>query len=192
NGPTPALAYLCNGPNDSVLDDQLATDDIKGFGVVDLSHFPMVPFGGDLNSNGAFFFLINSPPLLQPVEFDFHITYQVLSDPLDDPKNTPEIGVMLIPLPQGISTTTGIPDALEAAGPNGGDGNGDHIQDNQQNNVVSLPGAVPAPPTTDSSYVTLTTLDPVHALPPGPAVLAGVSAQGNPSPSDAPANVNFP
>src|SRR5262249_21162285 len=112
----------------------------------------------------------------------------VLSDPFDDPKSTPEIGVLLIPLPPGVSTTTGIPDALEAAGPGPipGDGNGDNIQDNRQNNVASLPDA------TDNSYVTLTTVDPFIAGSQGNTILAGVTALTNPSPSDAPANVNFP
>jgi hypothetical protein len=45
----------------------------------------------------------------------------------------------------------GVPNAVEAAGPNGGDGNGDGIPDDVQANVASLPNAV------DGSYLTIVT-----------------------------------
>lgn len=50
----------------------------------------------------------------------------------------------------GDSDNDGVPNAVEAAAPHGGDGNYDGIADNQQSYVVSLPGQ-------DNRYVTLAT-----------------------------------
>jgi hypothetical protein len=141
-----------------------------------LNYQPVVP-GEDLNLDGNFFYFPR-PPFAQYVQFTYHDAYEVLSNPSDTPNNTPKVSVLLIPLQPGVSTASGIPDAVEAAGPNGGDGNGDGIPDNQQDNVASLPDA------TDGNYVTL-------ASPDGTA-LVSVTAQSNPSPSDAPAGVAFP
>jgi hypothetical protein len=72
----------------------------------------------------------------------------------------------------------GIPDIVEAASPNGGDGNGDSIPDSQQPNVTSLK-------TYDGQgYVTLES--------PAGTTITNCQAASNPSPSDAPADVGFP
>ena len=57
----------------------------------------------------------------------------------------------------------GIPDAVEAAGPNGGDSNQDGIPDDLQDNVASLPDA-------DGNYVAITS--------PDGTTLRGVSVSG--------------
>jgi ELWxxDGT repeat protein len=72
----------------------------------------------------------------------------------------------------------GVSDVVEAAGPNGGDGNFDGIPDAQQLNVASLPNSA------DGTYVTL-------AAPAG-TTLVGVAAPPNPAPDTAPAGVLFP
>jgi predicted outer membrane repeat protein len=69
-----------------------------------------------------------------------------------------------------------IPDAVEDAAPNGGDGNNDGTPDSQQANVASLPNAV------DKAYVTI-------AAPEG-TTLAGVTA--HPVPADAPPALDYP
>ena len=71
----------------------------------------------------------------------------------------------------------GVADEVEDAAPNGGDGNSDGLPDSQQGNVNSLLNAV------DAGYVTLASPD-VTAL--------KATAIANPSPADAPANVEFP
>jgi CSLREA domain-containing protein len=71
----------------------------------------------------------------------------------------------------------GIPDAVEAAGPNNGDGNDDGIPDSQEANVVTLPDAV------DGQYVTFSA--------PVGTTFSNVSALTNPSPADAPSDAAF-
>ncbi|MAE68140.1 MAG: hypothetical protein CMJ18_28150 [Phycisphaeraceae bacterium] len=72
----------------------------------------------------------------------------------------------------------GVTDAVEDAGPNGGDGNDDGTPDSEQGHVASLPNS------TDGSYVTV--------FAPSGNELMNVHATDNPSPSDAPADVEFP
>jgi hypothetical protein len=179
-GPNPPAAILSNGPKVTDGSNPVATIAFYPSSVVTdrTISFTELSQGDEFNSSGAFWWVVLSPPLLQPFQFDYHLTYQVASNPDDSPRNTAEIGVLVIPLQPGVSATSGIPDTIEAAGPNGGDGNGDGIPDNQQDNVASLPDA------TDGNYVTL-------ASPSGTA-LVQVTAAPNPSPSDAPANVSFP
>lgn len=71
----------------------------------------------------------------------------------------------------------GVSNDVENGAPNNGDGNKDGTADNQQNHVASFPNAV------NGDYVTV-------AAPSG-TTLHDVTATDNPSPSDAPAGVNF-
>jgi len=88
------------------------------------------------------------------------------------------------PTPTSTSTTApdndsdGVGDDVEDNAPNNGDGNNDGIPDSQQDNVTSLPNAV------DESYVTLSSTEETN--------LAAVQAGNNPSPGDAPPEVDFP
>ena len=72
----------------------------------------------------------------------------------------------------------GVAETVEEAAPNGGDGNNDGAPDSQQGNVASLPN------TQTQEYVTLVSPDGTS--------LGDVTAVGNPSSSDAPADVDFP
>lgn len=54
----------------------------------------------------------------------------------NDP-NTPLVNVPIVAT--ASQDNDGVPDAIESAGPNGGDGNGDGIPDNLQQNVTSMP-----------------------------------------------------
>ncbi len=71
----------------------------------------------------------------------------------------------------------GVPDATEAAAPNGGDGNNDGTADAQQSNVASVPAL-------GGNYVTI-------AAPAGQQ-LTGVAAVVNPSPVNLPFGAQFP
>jgi hypothetical protein len=72
----------------------------------------------------------------------------------------------------------GLSESVEKAAPNDGDGNNDGVPDSQHVNVSSLPNA------NDGGYVTIVSLVDTS--------LSDVGATGNPSPGDAPANVDFP
>ncbi|MEO8376144.1 MAG: hypothetical protein ABI579_00605 [Candidatus Sumerlaeota bacterium] len=76
------------------------------------------------------------------------------------------------------SDNDGIPDIIEMAAPNGGDGNDDGTQDSLQANVVSLPNAISSGENA-GDYLTLvsppnTVLSAVEALPPGGPMPGGV------------------
>ena len=73
----------------------------------------------------------------------------------------------------------GVNETVEAAAPNGGDGNNDGTPDNQQVNVTSLPSSTPS-----AIYLTLAS--------PAGTQLATVGAVPNPSPSTVPPGVQFP
>ncbi len=74
--------------------------------------------------------------------------------------------------------TDGVSDALEDAGPNGGDGNSDSIPDSQQSEVTSLPNSA------DQQYVTLVSATNTN--------MVAVAAIQNPSPANSPAGIQFP
>lgn len=74
--------------------------------------------------------------------------------------------------------TDGVGDGIEAGAPNGGDGDNDGTADSNQDNVASLHNVV------DQQYATLKS--------PTNTELVDVTAKDNPSPNDAPANVEFP
>jgi streptogramin lyase len=75
------------------------------------------------------------------------------------------------------SDSDGVPDCVEDAGPNGGDGNEDLIPDSQQPNVTSFE-------TYDGqSYVTLESF--------GGTTITSCQAVSNPSPGDSPADIDF-
>lgn len=79
----------------------------------------------------------------------------------------------------------GIPDSLESAAPNGGDGNQDGIADSTQATVASFPS------TSNSAYVTLELGSRLRNIPaPAGASFQKVRPLVNPSPDDAPAG-NF-
>lgn len=91
---------------------------------------------------------------------------------LDVLTNDPDTPVLNLTLTATSSTDNdGVPDAIESAGPNAGDGNFDNIPDVQQENVTSLPDI-------HGNYATLET-------PPG-ILLTGVTAIDNPAPSTTP------
>ncbi len=71
----------------------------------------------------------------------------------------------------------GVPDTVEGAAPNGGDGNGDGVPDNEQTNVASLPN-------TFGDYITIASGDGT--------TLSAVAAVSNPSPGDTPTDAVFP
>jgi hypothetical protein len=75
------------------------------------------------------------------------------------------------------SDNDGIADLVEDSGPGAGDGNGDGLPDAQQSNVATLATY------DNASYVTL-------AAPDGTS-LSDCQAMANPSPSDAPGDVDF-
>jgi uncharacterized repeat protein (TIGR01451 family) len=110
-------------------------------------------------------------------------TYKVRYDLNDDPSpqtavttDTATVEIEVFPQPQ--SDDDGIPDNVENGAPNGGDGNGDHIPDSQQDNVASLPDS------TDGGYVTLASAAGTE--------LVDVAAVRNPSPNDIPPGLDFP
>ena len=72
----------------------------------------------------------------------------------------------------------GVPDDVENGASNGGDGNGDGVADGGQLYVTSLPNAL------DGRYVTLVS--------PASTAIHNVTVIENPSPSDAPTDVEFP
>jgi hypothetical protein len=65
--------------------------------------------------------------------------------PTDTPTSTPTATPTATPIDDG----DGVPATVEDDGPNGGDGNGDHVLDSTQANVASLPSA------TGHGYITV-------------------------------------
>ena len=94
----------------------------------------------------------------------------------DSQGNTSEFS----PCIQAVTDTDqdGIPDATEASGPNGGDGNNDGTPDYQQPHVASVENSA------DGAYVTLVTSSGFKFV--------DVKAVGNPSPGDTPPGATFP
>lgn len=88
------------------------------------------------------------------------VTFLPVSAPLGELRSTlriysndPDTPVFDIPVVAVVSVDgDGVPDIVEAAAPNDGDGNQDGIPDNLQNNVASLPDA-------DGNYVAITSPD---------------------------------
>jgi hypothetical protein len=71
----------------------------------------------------------------------------------------------------------GISDVIESEGSNNGDANGDGTQDSLQQNVAGIASF------TGKGYVIIES--------PGDTILSGCQATTNPSPGDAPSNINF-
>jgi len=91
---------------------------------------------------------------------------------LEITSNDPDTPVLSLPvMATSSSDNDGVPDQIEAAGPNNGDGNGDGTPDLQQQNVTSLPDI-------NGAYVTLETGAGLS--------LASVTTGTNPSPGNTP------
>ena len=130
----------------------------------------------------------NNCNLLAPGEFCQEIisftstTIGTSSATLQVSTDDPDTPVAILPIIATSSTDSdGIPDAIEAAGPNNGDGNQDGVPDSQQANVTTLPDP-------DGNYLTV-------AAAPGTQFL-GVSIDSSPAPETTPtadgATVTFP
>jgi hypothetical protein len=101
-------------------------------------------------------------------------TPSITPTPIASPTYTPTIDPLLVD-----DDTDGVPNVVEQAAPNNGDGNRDGQQDSIQKNVASLPNAI------DGRYITMVCLPPT-------AVLSQVKAKASAGENAPPIDLFFP